>query len=417
MYKLEQLQSKTFKQLKEIGRELNLLPAGDRRCRQSWIDAIAGVQPPLLQLLEVSPDIAPLSPESDDEIAGEWASNEDGFFDDIYGRHSRRLPLEVSPGAEVEQVDEAEIQCQDLEYGRITGYLCRANSPNTTLQAPIAILNDEQPPNRGGGDRGRLESESKLSQSAIAPADKNPRSVYRNSIAHELLVLFKSSARIIQEPIKIQHQEPIEVQVQEPIENSPGVSFSDSFLARYSPPKPEIIHYQTDADGQLSLLGFQIESVDEPPDPDDFESIDAFKEALARWDAENPEPLTVSMDSMSEWAPCPEDWYEPTAEILPVKAPSMNEVLELSPAIETIEITESSSTCNFSIPTFDGFAEHTNDPDEPPDTGIFARLPKPKPPSFSPMRVVAGDRTNGKKFARSAILLSGRAPPGGDANF
>jgi hypothetical protein len=57
MYTLEQLQQKTFGELKAIGWELNVLPDGDRRRRQSWIDAIAGVNPPLLQLLEVSPGV------------------------------------------------------------------------------------------------------------------------------------------------------------------------------------------------------------------------------------------------------------------------------------------------------------------------------------------------------------------------
>ncbi|WP_445243958.1 hypothetical protein [Microcoleus sp. OTE_8_concoct_300] len=55
MYALEQLQQKSLKELKEIGWQLNVLPASDRRCRQNWIDAIVGVNPPLLQLLEVSP--------------------------------------------------------------------------------------------------------------------------------------------------------------------------------------------------------------------------------------------------------------------------------------------------------------------------------------------------------------------------
>ncbi|MEG4032215.1 hypothetical protein QUA06_28735, partial [Microcoleus sp. POL8_C6] len=55
MYTLESLQQKNLKELKEIGYQLNVLPEGDRRCRQNWIDAIAGKQPPLLQLLEVSP--------------------------------------------------------------------------------------------------------------------------------------------------------------------------------------------------------------------------------------------------------------------------------------------------------------------------------------------------------------------------
>ncbi|MEG5048845.1 hypothetical protein [Microcoleus sp. B4-C1] len=68
----------------------------------------------------------------------------------------------------------------------------------------------------------------------------------------------------------------------------------------------------------------------------------------------------------------------------------------------------------FFIPTFD-WCDRANrqiDTDEPPDTGIFARLPKPKPPSFPPMSVAAGDRY----FRRLAILrLSGRSPPGGDA--
>src|SRR4028118_342845 len=57
MYTLLQLESKTFGELKKIGYELNVLPEDDRRRRQSWIYAIAGVNPPLLQLLEVSPGV------------------------------------------------------------------------------------------------------------------------------------------------------------------------------------------------------------------------------------------------------------------------------------------------------------------------------------------------------------------------
>jgi len=71
----------------------------------------------------------------------------------------------------------------------------------------------------------------------------------------------------------------------------------------------------------------------------------------------------------------------------------------------------------FFIPTFDTWCDRPIDTDEPPDTGIFARLPKPKPPSFPPMAVVAGDRSSIRKFARTWPLLnlSGRSPPGGDA--
>ena len=48
------LQGKSLTELKEIGQQLNVSP-GDRRRRQSWIDAIPGVNPPLLAMLEASP--------------------------------------------------------------------------------------------------------------------------------------------------------------------------------------------------------------------------------------------------------------------------------------------------------------------------------------------------------------------------
>lgn len=41
MYTLKDLESKSLKELKEIGYQLAKLPTGDRRCRQNWIDAIA----------------------------------------------------------------------------------------------------------------------------------------------------------------------------------------------------------------------------------------------------------------------------------------------------------------------------------------------------------------------------------------
>jgi hypothetical protein len=54
MYTLEQLQGKSLAELKEIDQQLNVSP-DDRRRRQSWIDAIPGVNPPLLAMLESSP--------------------------------------------------------------------------------------------------------------------------------------------------------------------------------------------------------------------------------------------------------------------------------------------------------------------------------------------------------------------------
>ncbi|MEG4109015.1 hypothetical protein [Microcoleus sp. S13_C5] len=55
MYTLESLQQKNLKELKEIGREVNVQPEGDRRLRDNWIDTIAGATLPLLQLLKDSP--------------------------------------------------------------------------------------------------------------------------------------------------------------------------------------------------------------------------------------------------------------------------------------------------------------------------------------------------------------------------
>jgi len=88
MYSLEQLKIKSFSDLKEIGRQLDVLPKGDRRYRQSWIDAIAGVNLPLLALLEVSP-------------AGE-----------VPAQKPIREMVENAPGVEVEPV-------QTPKFGRI----------------------------------------------------------------------------------------------------------------------------------------------------------------------------------------------------------------------------------------------------------------------------------------------------------
>ncbi len=218
-----------------------------------------------------------------------------------------------------------------------------------------------------------------------------------------------------------------------------GVTLSDRFCARYSSPQAEIIHFQSDADGQLSLLNFEIESAFEPPDPDDFESLEEFREALARWDSEHPEELAVSLDSMCEWAPCPTDWYEFDMPREPSQVLELLRELELSQVLEL-------STSNFSIPTFSAEGDRSNRTDEPPDTGLCARLPKPKPPSFPPTaaghayqtytkRRSNASQTESKRIPNSLNLLCqserssflklvycraipvGRAPPGGDVWF
>jgi hypothetical protein len=246
--------------------------------------------------------------------------------------------------------------------------------------------------------------------------------------------LFQSTAHIIEDSPGVKTEATVSESAIAPAAKNPiltGVTFSDRFLARYSPPQAQIIHFQLDADGQLSLLDFEVQSVDEPPDPDDFESLDAFREALARWDCEHNEvspehnqPLQVSLDSFSLWGLCPADWYESVA------------LLEPSSMLELSQTCKSSITSDFFIPTFDCLSDRSNKSDEPPDTGVFAKLPKPKPPRFPPATVgqvqlnrnSTAVQTQSKPIpnayqTHTCCILAGsstqpaRSPPGGDAGF
>jgi hypothetical protein len=604
MYTLLELKSKTFGELKKIGYELNVLPPGDRRCRQSWIDAIAGVNPPLLALLEVSP-------------AGEVPAQEP------------IAPVaENPPGVEVETIQEAPMESKfcrmESKFGRIESKFGRIVYPKQAAK-PIAQNEEARPQldraqsadvhNRGShptksdrdssgaktealgsqeGDqvlavarhcetgRGRvlpdqstklvnfteadrLENEPRMSQSAIGLGTENSPGVKVDPRQEPIEPVAKTSAAKVSSSKKVKanfyldcpscgigrlrvkqsiywetsctkcgyfaestlypftpadtgykvgdwvklrikprlatnisrgevvciekvyddylrfvnpnlnpalvlwarrqllhpHEvSPCEPPVVKAAETSPGVKtqataiapvaknyleeksdlnpiltgivLSDRFVARYSPPQAEIVHFHSDADGQLSLINFQVVTESEPPDPDDFESLDAFREAIARWDAQNPEPPAVSIASMCEWAPCPEEWYEPKAEILPLKASSMIELPEQSEVMELSITACSSITSDFFIPTFGRLGDRSNRSDEPPDTGIFARLPKPKPPTFPPQASQPKSaqvspsqasrnypETIPKLFHRvfAGSTLQARSPPGGDAGF
>lgn len=198
-------------------------------------------------------------------------------------------------------------------------------------------------------------------------------------------------------------------------DTSPGVEFefvilSDRFVATYAPPQVQI-HYQVDADGQLSLLDFQVESVvEEVPDFDDFESLDAFPGTIALWDLQH--PIDIALDSFTYWAPCPYEWYEPAGENFPgvdrVQAlPESSDTLAASPGVKldhVLALFESFSTSDFFIPVFG-----CDRLDEPPTAGVGARLPKPKPPSFSPNAYQTHSC-----FVGSTVGHLGRSPPGGD---
>ncbi|TAE14060.1 MAG: hypothetical protein EAZ94_08265 [Oscillatoriales cyanobacterium] len=572
MYTLEQLQQRTFKELKEIGWQLNVLPAGDRRCRQNWIDAIAGVQPPLLKLLEVSPGVEVEPVAEAIEIQAQEPPIKFKFkFGRIIskpttkpikdGRITRYLcrlkPIAQtvdSPGVEIEPVAEAiEVQATEpielalnqklelvakeseesaakqeptqkahkhrfllslkdgdntlwydgkdfvLELWRAKTYCKRGvgpakcqlrhhpevkrvfnsfgtrlqvteNSPGVSfdieefqqahvaeIDAYVASFTDDRPPNRGSGDRGRIEP--KVTQSALKQTGKK-------SIAHQLLELFKASALIIPDSPAAESEPKVTQSALKQTETSPsseaipvGIALSDRFLARYAPPQPEQIHFKVDADGQLSLLDFELSGIEEPPDPDDYDCMFSFWAAYDAWcdrfgdesfeqcteldsqcteldsqcteldsqcteldsqctelDSQCTEPIQIELASMVEWAPCLDEYEPETIETIETSSIT----LEISSMLILSEgcANESFDTCDFSIPTFDVWCDRPIDTDEPPDTGIFARRPLPKPPSFPPMAVVAGDQANRiKKFARSATFLSERAPPGGDASF
>ena len=590
MYTLLELESKTFGALKKIGDELNVLPEGDRRYRQTWIDAIAGVSLPLLQLLEVSAASVEQVQESIVETVEtspgvEVEPVQEAPLESKFGRIvSPRSAQEAiasaaknSPGVKVEQAQGAIVPVAKTSAEKVSS--SKKVKANSYLDCPsccIGRLRVKQsiywetsctkcgyfaqstlypftPAVTGYkvGDWVKLRVKPRLAtnicRGEVVCIDKVQDDYLRfvNPNLNPALVIW--ARRQLLHPHEVFPCEPPFVKA---AENSPGVevepvqdllpecsncfgdgyvedefgrvkfcqcepklsrqktqsaiapaaknhleeesdlnpiltgmALSDRFLARYSPPQPEI-EFNVGTDGQLNLIDFKV--ADEPPDPDDFESLDAFREAIARWDEKHPstfdhcsdipssvhnelssvqkEPpdpedfdsmfafwapydawvaddsdesprsedndvssedkLEVSLDSFCEWAPCPTGWYEPVALLEPSK------VMELSP------VPKSSITSDFFIPTFGRWGDRLDRGDEPPDTGIFARLPKPKPPNFPPqasqpksaqVRISQSGipklsrnypETIPKPFHRVAAGTStqpARSPPGGDA--
>jgi len=424
MYTLEQLQQKTFGELKAIGWELNVLPEGDRRHRQTWIDAIAGINPPLLQLLEVSPaeveqaqeppieskfgrivyprphqepiaQVAKNSPgvesveptqkapehkflvclkdgdntlwyDGKDFVLEKWSAKTYCKRGVGGAKHQLRFHPEVKRVGNVPQVVEnsPRVQVESIEVQRQESKSGLAFYP-CPVQQPIAQVAKKSP----GVEVDRDEDE--LPECSTCFGDGYVEDEFgrvKFCQCEPKLSRQKTESAIVPAAQKLPWSE----SDLNPILT--GIVLSDRFLARYAPPQAETLHYEitdgykVDTGGQLSFFEAQVVSEPEPPDPDDFDSLDAFNDAMARWDAENAEALTVSMDSMCYWAPCPDEWYEPEPESLLLKASSMTELSP--PAIEC-----SLTSANFTIPTFDAWCDRANrqtDTDEPPDTGIFA---------------------------------------------
>ncbi|MEG4964466.1 MULTISPECIES: hypothetical protein [unclassified Microcoleus] len=508
MYTLESLQQKNLKELKEIGCQLDVLPEGDRRCRQNWIDALVGVQPPLLQLLEASPaevvepvqeaievqatepieiqalasfqigDLVksvsqrwgienksltgtvilvhqsggvrvdfgsggtfdysrpglkdlelikkPIEVQAQEPIKEELFDLEElferdstdcpacGSVDSLYAVRSQEYANgfwdihcdQCYSGCSTDRLPlclgecEIEVQAQEppieSKFGRIvysrsvesaiaqtektTTGETDGNTPKTDGSTTATLVRLCAPSHHPGADTAELHGSSGGIESSnpqhkegnrvleVAGDSERDKGRALRSQPIELAAIYNDE----QPPNRGDGKGRVESAIAPAAKKSldaeadcsqslPGITFSPRFLATYPPYFGEV-HYKAEATGQLNLL--EPETDGEPPDPDDFELLEDFKRAIALWDAKhevNPidnEPLDIALDSFCLWAPCPDDWYEPAA--------------------------KSSSTCEFLIPVFDAWCDRQNDSDEPPDTGIGARLPGPKPPKFPP---------------------------------
>jgi len=191
------LEQKTFRELKSIARDMALVPLGDRRCRQNWLDVIVGSPLPLLKLLEVSPvvEVEPVV-----------------------------KPIEV----QCLEAIKIEIQESSIEskFGRII-----YSKPIVKPIAPVV----ENSPAVAEGDRSLpLVEYAAQNSPAVAEGDRSlPLVEYAAQTSPGVVELVAEAIGEVQEPlpeispaevelfaqaIEVQVQEPIEVQVQEPIE-------------------------------------------------------------------------------------------------------------------------------------------------------------------------------------------------------
>jgi hypothetical protein len=114
-YAVQFLHQKTFRELKAIACDCAIVPARDRRCRQSWIDALVNVNPPLLELLEVS-SVAEL--EQVQEAIAQTTETSPGVEVDPVSEPIAQA-TETSPGVEVDPVQESIDYSPGVETDRI----------------------------------------------------------------------------------------------------------------------------------------------------------------------------------------------------------------------------------------------------------------------------------------------------------
>ncbi|MEG4842482.1 hypothetical protein [Microcoleus sp. B9-D4] len=297
MYTLEQLQQKNLKELKEIGQQLSVLPDGDRRCRQNWIDALVGVQPPLLQLLETSPgvEVEPVSEaiEVQDQepllesspsavecpscgaVHALYSTTEYDYFgrSEIRCVHCNYSRFKNYPGP-----IQPEPQEPPIEYGRITSYLCHPQPIETPPGVESKFGRIVYPKSAVKSIAQNIEQ--KVSQSAIVQVLEKSLDVSRKSSAH-ISVIVPATKNL---PRAQSDLNPILT----------GLTLSDKFLATYLPPNFSA-DYDAELDGQLKLLDRV--TAPEPPDSDDYSTLAQFWAVMNAWNA----TYTDSVEQFKDW--------------------------------------------------------------------------------------------------------------------
>jgi hypothetical protein len=132
--------------------------------------------------------------------------------------------------------------------------------------------------------------------------------------------------------------------------------------------------------------------------------------------------LAVSIDSMCEWAPCPDEWYEPEPESLPLKASSMMELLTTGD-----RMFHHFGTFLFPLLTLGAIGQTEQTPTNRPTQGFSPDCPSQSRPNFPRKQQVNRKSTKVSRNYPETIpklfhrVVAGsstqpaRSPPGGDA--
>ena len=283
MYTLLDLQSKTFGELRKIGDELNVLPKGDRRYRQSWIDAIVGVNPPLLQLLEGSP-AASVDPVSEAiEVQAQEAPLESKFGRIVYPQPAQKAIAQAAKNridAEVDRVPEAIAQAAETSPGvepRLTQkaqqhkfFLCLKQGDNTLWYDGKDFVCEKW-------------SAKTYCKRGVGAAKHQLRA---HPVVKQVFCSFGNLLEVIENSPRI---EPTEVQIQEQIAQAANISLGSksdlnpilTIADAWDTADFGEVQHKAEADGQLNLLEWD---VNESPEPDDYKGdMFAFQAAYDRW--------------------------------------------------------------------------------------------------------------------------------------